>query len=797
MPARSIPTSSSTHRERLRACLGVVLLVSAGGAAHASLTQPGADEDSSANARMDELLLQVDLNQQRMSDIALLLRSPGGQLFASADDLQRWRLRLPTTPPRQHQGQPFYPLDALPGLHHELDPVRMSAALMASPEAFLPFATSLATPATVTPAARHSGGFANYDVFGESAGARSTAAGTVELGVFNGFGVGLVNFLAQRSGSDARALTRLETSWIADLPAQIASLRVGDAVSRAGLWGRALRFGGVQYARNFGTQPNLVTQPLQGVSGSAALPSTVEVYVNDALSSRSEVPPGPFSIAQIPVVTGAGDIRVVARDILGREQVITQPFYQSAQLLAAGSTDFSFELGSPRQNFGRRSAAYRGALAAATWREGLRDHLTAEVRGEWQADHASLGVGATVVLGAAGAITAALIGSHGNARATEGAGGLGVLGFERLGRRWNLNLRTELASPAYRQLGQSADEQSPRQRSHAFVGYNAGRYGAVGLALARVAHRGAPAAGRISATYSLGLGTLGHLGVALSRALDGGGSTLATLSWTMPLGERGTRMIQFNRQSDQFEATAMLQQALPAGAGFGYALAVNEPARYRASLSAQGDAGTISVDAARTTGQSAVRLGASGGVAFLGGGSHFSRRISDSFALVQIPGHADVRVYADNQLVGRTDARGEILLPRLRAYERNPVTIEQLDLAHDASVGALALTASPHFRSGVVLAFPVTRTHGAVLALVREDGTPVPAGARVTLAAQGQSFPVGYDGEVYLTGLQAHNPLHAAWGMQRCVAAVRFVDLGTAAEPLPHLGRVPCREVAQ
>ena len=35
-----------------------------------------------------------------------------------------------------------------------------------------------------------------------------------------------------------------------------------------------------------------------------------------------------------------------------------------------------------------------------------------------------------------------------------------------------------------------------------------------------------------------------------------------------------------------------------------------------------------------------------GGVAFLGGSSFFSRRITDSFALVQVPGYSDVGIYA-------------------------------------------------------------------------------------------------------------------------------------------------------
>ena len=63
------------------------------------------------------------------------------------------------------------------------------------------------------------------------------------------------------------------------------------------------------------------------MSGEAVLPSTVDLYVDNELRMRREVPSGPFSIQDLPVMTGQGDARLVVRDILGREQVITQPFY--------------------------------------------------------------------------------------------------------------------------------------------------------------------------------------------------------------------------------------------------------------------------------------------------------------------------------------------------------------------------------------------------------------------------------------------------------------------------------------
>lgn len=176
-----------------------------------------------------------------------------------------------------------------------------------------------------------------------------------------------------------------------------------------------------------------------------------------------------------------------------------------------------------------------------------------------------------------------------------------------------------------------------------------------------------------------------------------------------------------------------------------------------------------------------------------------SRRISDSFALVQVPGYADVRVYKDNQLVGRTDSGGNALVPNVRAYETNPVTIEALDLPMDARVDALQRDALAYYRSGVVLRFPVGRSRAATLKVRLPNGSSLPAGATVRMEFPHQLdaldlehtvFPVGFDGEVYVSGLSERNVLIASWQGQSCRIAVEFI---ASDDPLPFLGEFLCQ----
>ena len=184
-------------------------------------------------------------------------------------------------------------------------------------------------------------------------------------------------------------------------------------------------------------------------------------------------------------------------------------------------------------------------------------------------------------------------------------------------------------------------------------------------------------------------------------------------------------------QRDSNQAQLQVQRSLPAGSGVGYRLragALDSDVR-EAGVSLQSEVGTYILEAAQSQGQTGFRASASGGVALLGGNAFLSRRITDSFAVVQVPDYPNVRIYADNQPVATTGRDGSALLPRLRPYEKNPVRIEQADLPLDAQIDAVEIDAVPYFRSGVLLQIP-----GQALARCADHGRP---GQRRTAAGGG------------------------------------------------------------
>jgi outer membrane usher protein len=752
----------------------------------AALNASGAD---AGEARFEELLLEARVNGLPPAQTLLALRDGEGRLWLSADSFSAWRMHPPTTPAISHLGRDFHMLDGQAGLSYLVDRSRLALEVEATPAWFTGNRVDSGFRGGRSAPSVNPGGFFNYDLNLAHSDSDTYSAGLFEAGAFGAWGVGTSTFLA-RSGQagPGGGLLRLDSTWTRDLPERRASLRVGDAVGGASAWGRPVRFGGVQWASNFATQPGFISFPLPTLQGEAALPSTLELYVNGMRRMSSEVPTGPFSIPDLPVVTGQGEVQLVVRDLLGREQLITDSFYVSARLLQQGLHEFSYELGAERENYGTESNNYGRAFAVGTHRLGLSDRFTGEARAEALAGQYTAGLGGALLLGNYGVIHGSLAASHSD----RGQGGQLTLGFERSSRRVGFGFNLQMAEAGFTQLGLREDQPAPRRIGQAWVSLPLRQAGSVSLGYVHRDERDRERFESLTARYQVSLGALGHLGVFATRIGGEQDDTVFGLNFTRSLGNRTTSSASANRSDEAEQLLLQWQRSLPVGTGLGYRMRAGllDQDRLDAGFSAQNDYGTWHLDVSHADSQTGVRASASGGVALLDGGLHLSRRIDDSFAVVKVADFEGVRIYADNQHVATTGEDGRALLPRLRAYQENPLRIEVADLPMDARVEQLEQQAVPYFHSGVVVDFAVSRSRNATFRLLRAGGEPVPAGSIIT-APDGERFPVGFDGVSFVTGLDSGIALSAQWNGTRC--AFELV-LPETEEPMPDLGILNCVE---
>jgi len=286
----------------------------------------------------------------------------------------------------------------------------------------------------------------NYDLSFTSGIGRSTEFFSTELSTGAAMGV-FVSSQAYLHDRQNDRFIRLDTNYTLDQPEKLTTLRLGDAISRpATTLGRPVRFAGIQYGTNFRVQPGLITAPLASLSGQAAVPSMVDLYINNVLQSSQAVPPGPFSITTPPMIAGDGEIVMKIRDISGREELISGRFYSTPYLLAPGLSEFSFEAGTLRNNYGLPEDRYSSLFSSASYRRGITEKFTAEFGAQGSTD------GPKNIL-ASGIRLVPSIGlfnlAVGMSNSESGMGSQFAAGFERRSGPMSVSLRTEHANDKF------------------------------------------------------------------------------------------------------------------------------------------------------------------------------------------------------------------------------------------------------------------------------------------------------------------------------------------------------------
>jgi outer membrane usher protein len=763
-----------------------------------TLAAPATPESA---ASITEAVLEVTLEPGTPGETMIALRGPGTAIYLDADDFAKLRLLLPDAAPIEHDGRRYYSPAAIRGCQIEIDEVQQRVVITAPAAAFV--ATHLSVAArprpSITPASP--GAFFNYQVYAQQVEGQASAGSVAELGLFAGAGV-LTSTAVGRTGDGTSSLVRLDTTYTRNFPGSMETFSVGDAISDTAPWGDAVRYAGIRWSRNFALRPDLLTTPLLTATGSATVPSTVDIFVNNQLATSAQTPAGPFVIDRLPAVTGSGDISVVVRDAMGRETVMTQSFYSSNSLLAPGLTAYSVNVGSLRDDYALASDHYGPTLAEASYGRGITDGLTLSGHSEYLEHYAhATGFDATFAAGKLAVIDLSAV----DGADASGSGWLTGISAEHKGPRFSFVASSSWAGSEFAQVGQSPDPaQRMRERGLLQTGVSLGAYGALSLAYVREAYRAAPTQQTIGLTHSLSIGETGSLNLSVTRILTAAGSpgepsqnsTSVYLIYVLPLGGRTTASLTAlgggGAGAPENALLATLSETPPVGPGSGYRLSVATDGDYDADWRQQFAAVDVEAEAARNTGVAGRNVYVTGALTLLDGEVNATRQVNGSFAVVDVGGLPKIPVYVENQLTAYTDATGRALLYNLRPYEDNHISISPSELPLDTTIGASSEDVAPPFRTGVVVHFPVERNRGGTFRLVTPDGAPLPAGAIVRL--KGNSFPVVLDGEVYVTGLDHGMGGEAAWGGGRCLFRV---DPPPSDDPLPDLGTLTCKPVSR
>jgi outer membrane usher protein len=808
---------------RLERAIGLTILAVAASlfAAPATAQLAPIESNSAILNAPRALRLDVSINGAPTHIVEPFTWTPPGRLSTTRGDLEDIGVKAPG----QGGLRDVVFLDDLPGIKFAFDEAAQRIDFTLSDAQRLARVDARGTFETPPPPVANWGALVNYTLYASSMSGMtalpkfSGANATLDARAFSPYGVlSQTGIVGDTIANDQKYL-RLDSTFTYSDPDDLLTARAGDSITGGLAWTRPIRFGGLQIQRDFTMRSDLVTQPVPTISGSAAVPSSVDVFVNDVKTFSQNVGAGPYQISNLPILSGAGEARVVVTDASGRQVQSNVSLYSSPNLLDAGLTDFSLDAGLARRFYASASDQYdRRPIGAATARRGVSDNVTLEAHAEGGDGLANGGLGALARFGPFGAI--ALAGAESR---FEGRAGFQAYGaYDVQFRGFSLDISSQHTFGSYNDLA-SVTASQPQ--------FGAANFG------------GNPGLGLLSASSGWDARApkgLDRISLSAPLPFDRAAASLSFINQRNADDTRSEILAaSLSKQMDWKNASIFVTvyydfaQRNSAGLYAGLSIALGDDIVATAGVSASRDSAIAptldaqktlenqdgaygwrihdaqgaspyrQVDGSYRSGHATIDVGAQqenhavggnvqldGSIAAVGSGIVFGNHVQDSFAIVEA-GAPGVGVLQDNRQIGVTNPWGMYLVPNLRPYQSNRIGIDPAALPTVAEAESTQKTVAPTRNSGVALDYGVKKdVRGAIVILTGPDGKFLPPGSKGALAGADETFVVGYDGQAYVKFLTSSNTIAVESGDAECHATFAYAP---AAGKRAIIGPVSCR----
>lgn len=490
------------------------------------------------------------------------------------------------------------------------------------------------------------------------------------------------------------------------------------------------------------------------VQGTADTNAKVSVRQNGVTLYETVVPPGPFAINDLYPTGYGGDIDVTVQESDGRVKTFSVPFSSVAQLLRAGMTRYSLLAG----EVDIQNNSWHPKIAHGTIQHGFNNVFTGYAGGLTTDDYSALLLGGAVNTGV-GALALDITGaktqlnnfSHTGSstrltyskRIAETRSSISLAAY-RYSSSGYLDLNNAMSLAEWQHNGGSSTNNSYswRQRSRFSVtlnqylqdgygqfyltGYNQNYWGRSGN---DTQYQLGYSNNWRSLTYSLA--------VSRQRNATGDNQNQFTLTLTMPLGQvsahtpylsMSTGWDSDNKLTNQTSVSGQLGEYNQANYSVGYSHTKDDDA---GNLSAGYRTPWTMVTGSYAQGKNyhSSSAGLTGALLLHKGGLVASPYTANTMALVHAPDAAGAQIlsYPDIHL----DSQGYALVPNLRPYRLNDITLDPKGLSTDVELLSTKEQAVP--RDGAVVAVNFMTDVGRSVLIKAQDkhNNPLPFGASV------------------------------------------------------------------
>ncbi len=594
-------------------------------------------------------------------------------------------------------------------------------------------------------------------------------------------------------------LQRGITNLVFDNPKNLTTLALGDAFVTTDTLGGGGLLGGISWGRNFELSPYLIRQPSFSASGVVASPAKAEVYLNNRLLRTLELPPGPFRLENLPYNSGFNHVRVVVTDAEGKTQVFDSRYVQFSRLLKPGLSEFFITAGAERQNVGTDNFRYDDTLRLlGTYRQGVLPNLTLGGRIEATEQLISTGVSVSTALPLGTMDVAAAVSSK------EGVMGHAVaVSYFYPGRWLGFGGGVRLQSDFYANTSLPFEGDRPRLEGFFTASLSLGPRINLSGQYNYTDQRDAVARDQISLAAQVRLSRSLNLFIQASQLQVQSQSPENRFSVNLNyfLGGNTNLNAGWQQQGNQGVPSFSVQRYLPQGEGYGYRVQLeqqNEQGRAQNTFLYNAPWASYQLGYSRIGDTNNTLLGLEGAIVAIGGGLYLSRPIRNSFVLVDLSSNVPgVSTFLSNQLIGRTNRQGKVIIPNLIPYYGNQISIDPDSVPENYLAETDSLLIAPPFRGGSIARFTVQRIQNFIgtVVLQRAGTQIIPALGELTLQRDQETLasPLNRNGQFYFDTL-APGDYTAQVRFEREVCTFNltipkseelFVELGTFTCVLP------------
>ncbi|NUE93860.1 fimbria/pilus outer membrane usher protein [Acinetobacter seifertii] len=729
-----------------------------------------------------QLFLNISINSNASEDLFSVKQSKDEKLYIRSGDLKTLRIKIDEHIPDSQ----WVCINELKGIQFKYLENEQSLNLQVPVSMLSDYSVDLTgQPTTNTNLLKMkplNAAILNYSMYHTITNDENIFSGSAEA-IFNSalgnFSSGVLYNGNNENSYSHEKWVRLESKWQYVDPEKVRIYTLGDFISNSSDWGSSVRLAGLQWSSAYTQRGDIVTSALPQFSGSAALPSTLDLYVNQQKIYSGLVPSGPFDVKQLPFISG-NEVTLVTTDATGQQTITKKPYYFSSKILAKGINEFSVDVGVPRYNYGLYSNDYDDAtFASGAIRYGYSNSLTLSGGAEASTDGLSnVGTGFAKNLFGVGIINADIAASQ----YKDENGYSALLGLEgRISKNISFNTSYRKVFDNYFDLARVSQIRYLKDNQITSEPQNYLNYSALADEIFRA-----------GINYNFYPGYSIYVGYNQIKYSDNSYKLLsANLSGSL-------------NKNWGFYSSAYKDYENHKDYGIYFALRYTPSTRVNAISSVSSDSGRLSyrqevfvlsepqvgsfgwggyvernqdthdnnasvygsyrARVAYLTGRynrigdnDQVALSATGSLVAAAGRIFAANEIGDGYAVVTNAGPKS-QILNGGINLGTTDKSGRFLIPSLMPYRENHIYLDPSYLPLNWNVKSTDQKTVVGYRQGTLVDFGAHQVISGLVRVVDKNNSPLLPGYSVRINGQ-QDAVVGYDGEVFVPNLLQQNKL--------------------------------------